>query len=142
MYCSMIDRRAPPQEMAKQDGHALRQNRLCGNLKKKPLWQPVHHCERGIKEDRDQFSAHPGPHLGKEADGLDRLDREAANHGRLPHRQDVARSPRSGREVPLTRRGRRHPPTRSPVARIRARTAAKATEPGRRELPPPISPRS
>lgn len=104
---------------------ALSQICLCGNRNKKPLSQPVHRCGCGIKEDRDLFSAYLGLHVRKEADGLDRLDLEAANHGWLLHRQDVDGLPRSGRAVPLNRRGRRHPPSRRSVARIKARRAAK-----------------
>ena len=103
---------------------ALSQTCLCGNRKKKPLSQRVHRCGCGIKEDRDLFSAYLGLHVYKGADGLDRLDLEAANHGWL-HRQDVDGLPRSGRAVPINRRGRRHPPSRRSVARIKARRAAK-----------------
>jgi putative transposase len=102
---------------------ALSQTCLCGNRKKKPLAQRVHRCECGIKEDRDLFSAYLGLHVHKVADGLDRLNLEAANLGWL-HRQDV-----DGRRGPATavsnRRGRRHPPSRRSVARIKARRAAK-----------------
>jgi putative transposase len=104
---------------------ALSQTCLCGNRKKKPLSQRVHRCGCGIKEDRDLFSAYLGLHVRKEADGLDRLDLEAANHGWLLHRQDVDGLPRSGRVLPLNRRVRRHPPSRRSVARIKARRAAK-----------------
>ena len=104
---------------------ALSQTCLCGNRKKKPLSQRVHRCGCGIKEDRDLFSAYLGLHVRKGADGLDRLDLEAANHGWLLHRQDVDGSPRSSRTAPINRRGRRHPPSRRSVARIKARRAAK-----------------
>jgi hypothetical protein len=104
---------------------ALSQTCLCGNRKKKPLSQRVHRCECGIKEHRDLFSAYLGLHVRREADGLDRLDLEAANHGWLLHRQDVDGLPRSSRAVPINRRGRRHPPSRRSVARIKARRAAK-----------------
>jgi putative transposase len=104
---------------------ALSQTCLCGSRRKKPLSQRVHRCGCGIKEDRDLFSAYLGLHVHKEADGLDRLDLEAANHGWLFHRQDVDGLPRSGRAVPLNRRGRRHPPQRRSVARIKARRGAK-----------------
>ena len=103
---------------------ALSQTCLCGNRKKKPLSQRVHRCECGIKEDRDLFSAYLGLHVHKGADGLDRLDLEAANQGWLLHRHDV-----DGRRGPAAavsnRRGRRHPPSRRSVARIKARRAAK-----------------
>ena len=102
---------------------ALSQTCLCGNRKKKLLSQRVHRCECGIKEDRDLFSAYLGLHVGRCDDGLDRLDLEAANHGWLC-RQDV-----DGRRGPAAavsnRRGRRHPPSRRSVARIKARRAAK-----------------
>jgi hypothetical protein len=103
---------------------ALSQTCLCGNRKKKPLSQRVHRCGCGIKEDRDLFSAYLGLHVHRQADGLDRLDLDAANHGWLLHRQDV-----DGRRGPAAavsnRRGRRHPPSRRSVARIKARRAMK-----------------
>jgi hypothetical protein len=103
---------------------ALSQTCLCGNRKKKPLSQRVHRRECGIKEDRDLFSAYLGLHVHRQADGLDRLDLEAANHGWLLRRQDV-----DGRRGPVVassnRRGRRHPPSRRSVARIKARRALK-----------------
>ena len=103
---------------------ALSQTCLCGNRKKKPLSQRVHRCGCGIKEDRDLFSAYLGLHVHRQADGLDRLDLDAANHGWLLHRQDV-----DGRRGPApavsNRRGRRHPPSRRSVARIKARRAVK-----------------
>jgi putative transposase len=104
---------------------ALSQTCLCGNRKKKPLSQRVHRCGCGINEDRDLFSAYLGLHVRTQADGLDRLDLEAANHGWLLHRQDVDGSPRSSRTASINRRGRRHPPSRRSVARIKARRAAK-----------------
>jgi putative transposase len=107
---------------------ALSQTCLCGKREKKPLSQRVHRCGCGIKEDRDLFSAFLGLHVRSDADGLDRLDLEAANHGWLLHRQDVDGLPRSGRAVPLNRRGRRHPPSRRSVARIKARRKARAAK--------------
>ena len=104
---------------------ALSQTCLCGKREKKPLSQRVHRCGCGIKEDRDLFSAYLGLHVHRAADGLDRLDLEAANHGWLLHRHDVDGSPRSGRTASLKRRGRRHPPSRRSVARIKARRPAK-----------------
>ncbi len=101
---------------------ALSQTCLCGNRKKKPLSQRVHRCECGITDDRDLFSAYLGLHVYRDADGLDRLDLEAANDGWL-HRHDVDGSPRSNRAV-SNRRGRRHPPSRRSVARIKARRKA------------------
>ncbi len=101
----------------------LSQTCLCGNREKKPLSQRVHRCGCGISDDRDLFSAYLGLHVYRGTDGLDRLDLEAANHGWL-HRQDVDGLPRSGR-APINRRGRRHPPSRRSVARIKARRAAK-----------------
>ena len=102
---------------------ALSQTCLCGDRRKKPLSQRVHRCECGIREHRDLFSAYLGLHVRREADGSDRLDLQAANHGWL-HRQDI-----DGRRDPAAasskRRGRRHPPTRRSVARINARRAAK-----------------
>jgi len=102
---------------------ALSQTCLCGNRKKKPLSQRVHRCGCGTTEHRDLFSAYLGLHVHTGADGLDRLDLEAANHGWL-HRHDVDGLPRSGRSAVLNRRGRRHPPSRRSVARIKARRAA------------------
>jgi len=102
---------------------ALSQTCLCGKRKKKPLSQRVHRCECGITEDRDLMSAYLGLHVHRQADGVDRLDLEAANHGWL-HRHDVDGTPRSGRIAVLKRRGRRHPPSRRSVARIKARRAA------------------
>jgi hypothetical protein len=104
---------------------ALSQTCLCGKRKNKPLSQRVHRCGCGIKEDRDLFSAYLELHVRTQADGSDRLDLEAASRGWLLHRQDVDGSPRSGRSVPINRRGRRHPPSRRSVARIKARRAAK-----------------
>jgi putative transposase len=103
---------------------ALSQTCLCGNRQKKPLSQRVHRCGCGIKEHRDLFSAYLGLHVHRAADGLDRLDLEAANHGWL-HRQDVDGSPRSSSRASSNRQGRRHPPSRRSVARIKARRAAK-----------------
>jgi putative transposase len=102
---------------------ALSQTCLCGDRKKKPLKQRAHRCECGIKEDRDLFSAYLGLHVHKEADGLDQLDLEAANFGWL-HRQDIdgCRGPAAASS---NRRGRRHPPSRRSVARIKARCKAK-----------------
>jgi putative transposase len=104
---------------------ALSQTCLCGNRKKKPLSQRVHRCGYGITEDRDLFSAYLGLHVHPGAQGFDRLDLQAANHGWL-HRHDV-----DGRRGPApavpNRPGRRHPPSRRSVARIKARRHAKAT---------------
>jgi hypothetical protein len=104
---------------------ALSQTCLCGAKKKKPLSQRVRRCGCGIREDRDLFSAYLGLHVRTEADGVDRLDLQAARQGWL-HRQDVDESPKSSRS-PLARkrRGRRHPPSRRSVARIKARRKAK-----------------
>jgi hypothetical protein len=81
-------------------------------------------CGCGIREHRDLFSAYLGLHVRRGADGLDRLDLEAANTGWL-HRQDI-----DGCRGPATassnRRGRRHPPTRRSVARINVRRKARA----------------
>ncbi|KAA8939235.1 MAG: transposase, partial [Mycobacterium sp.] len=104
---------------------ALSQTCLCGNRKKKPLNQRVHRCGCGITEDRDLFSAFLGLHVHRGADGSDRLDLEAANHGWLLHRHDV--DGRRGPAVAVSKqRGRRHPPSRRSVARIKARRKAKA----------------
>ncbi|MGV0743044.1 transposase [Mycolicibacterium sp. XJ870] len=103
---------------------ALSQTCLCGNREKKPLSQRIHRCECGIKEDRDLFSAYLGLHVRPQVDGSDRLDLEAANHGWL-HHQDVDGSPKSSRTTRIKRRGRRHPPSRRSVARIKARREAK-----------------
>jgi putative transposase len=103
---------------------ALSQTCLCGNRKKKPLSQRVHRCECGIREHRDLFSAYLGLHVRAGADGVDRLDLEAADTGWL-RRQDIDGLPRPGRRASLNRRGRRHPPTRRSVARIKARRATK-----------------
>jgi putative transposase len=93
---------------------ALSQTCLCGNRKKKPLSQRVHRCGCGITEDRDLFSAYLGLHVHPGAQGFDRLDLQAANHGWL-HRHDV-----DGRRGPAAavsnRRGRRYPPSRRSVA--------------------------
>jgi putative transposase len=105
---------------------ALSQTCLCGTKKKKPLSQRVHRCECGIiTEDRDLFSAYLGLHVQTAVDGSDRLDLQAANTGWL-HRQDVDESPKSSRcALARKRRGRRHPPSRRSVARIKARRKAK-----------------
>ena len=103
---------------------ALSQTCLCGKREKKPLSQRVHRCECGIEEDRDLFSAYLGLHVHSATDGSDRLDLQAANQGWL-HHQDVDGSPKSSRTTPIKRQGRRHPPSRRSVARIKARRAAK-----------------
>jgi len=77
---------------------ALSQTCLCGAKKKKPLSQRVHRCGCGIREDRDLFSAYLGLHVRTEADGVDRLDLQAARQGWL-HRQDVDESPKSSRSA-------------------------------------------
>jgi putative transposase len=103
---------------------ALSQTCLCGNREKKPLSQRVHRCECGITEDRDLFSAYLGLHVRTAVDGVDRLDLQPANQGWL-HRQDVDKSPKSSRSaLARKRRGRRHPPSRRSVARIKARRKA------------------
>jgi putative transposase len=103
---------------------ALSQTCLCGNREKKPLSQRVHRCGCGITEDRDLFSAYLGLHVRAGVDGSDRLDLQAANQGWL-HHQDVDGSPKSSPRATSKRRGRRHPPSRRSVARIKARRAAK-----------------
>jgi len=103
---------------------ALSQTCLCGDRKKKPLSQRVHRCGCGIKEHRDLFSAYLGLHVRTDADGSDRLDLEAANHGWL-HRQDIDGC-RGPAPASSNRRGRRHPPTRRSVARINARRNIRA----------------
>jgi transposase len=105
---------------------ALSQTCSCGNREKKHLSQRVHRCGCGIREDRDVFSAYLGLHVRTGADGSDRLDLEAANHGWL-HRHDVDGSPRTSRTAVPKRRGRRHSSSRRSVARIKARRAARAT---------------
>jgi putative transposase len=104
---------------------ALSQTCLCGNRKKKPLSQRVHRCGCGITEDRDLFSAYLGLHVRTGVDGVDRLDLPSAQQG-WGHRQDVDESPKSSRSASARkRRGRRHPPSRRSVARIKARRKAK-----------------
>ena len=102
---------------------ALSQICLCGNRKKKSLNQRVHRCECGIEEHRDIFSAYLALHVHQAEDGSDRLDLHAARPG-LVHRQDVDGSPRTSR-TPSKRQGRRHPPSRRSLARIKARRAAR-----------------
>jgi hypothetical protein len=103
---------------------ALSQTCLCGNRKKKPLSQRVHRCGCGIREDRDLFSAYLGLHVRTQVDGVDRLDLRSARQGWL-HRQDVDELPKSSRSaLARKRRGRRHPPSRRSVARIKARRKA------------------
>ncbi len=104
---------------------ALSQTCLCGNRKKKPLSQRVHRCACGIKEDRDLFSAYLGLHVRTQADGVDRLDLQPAREGWL-HHHDVGEPPKSSQSASAPkRRGRRHPPSRRSVARIKARRKAK-----------------
>ncbi|WP_307857249.1 zinc ribbon domain-containing protein [Mycobacterium sp. SM1] len=104
---------------------ALSQTCLCGNRQKKPLSQRVHRCECGITEDRDLLSAYLGRHVRTQADDLHRLDLQAANTGWW-HRQDVDEPPRPSRSAQARkRRGRRQPPSRRSVARIKARRQAK-----------------
>jgi len=104
---------------------ALSQTCLCGQKKKKPLSQRVHRCECGITEDRDLFSAFLGQ-FASETEGSDQLDLQAARQGWL-RRQDIDGSPKSSRSASAhKRRGRRHPPSRRSVARIKARRKAKA----------------
>jgi hypothetical protein len=105
---------------------ALSQTCLCGSRKKKPLSQRVHRCGCGMKEHRDLFSAYLGLHVHRNTDGLDRLDLKAANTGWL-HRQDIDGC-RGSVEASPNRRGRRNPPTRRSVARIKARRKAKAAK--------------
>jgi putative transposase len=103
---------------------ALSQTCLCGNREKKPLSQRVHRCGCGITEDRDLFSAYLGLHVRSQVDGVDRLDLQPAREGWL-RRQDVDESPKSSRSaLARKRRGRRHPPSRRSVARIKARRKA------------------
>jgi putative transposase len=103
---------------------ALSQTCLCGNREKKPLSQRVHRCGCGITEDRDLFSACLGLHVRTRVDGVDRLDLQPAREGWL-RRQDVDESPKSSRSaLARKRRGRRHPPSRRSVARIKARRKA------------------
>jgi putative transposase len=120
---------------------ALSQTCLCGNRRKKPLSQRVHRCECGIKEDRDLFSAYLGLHVHQGADGSDRLDLEAANHGWLLHRHDVDGC-RGPAVVSIKRRGRRHPPSRRQwrVSKPGAKPKPQCDRAARRELPPPTSP--
>ena len=104
---------------------ALSQTCLCGTKKKKPLSQRVHRCGCGITEDRDLFSAYLGLHVRTGAEGVDRLDLQTAGTGWL-HRQDVDGLPKSSRSaIAHKRQGRRHPPSRRSVARIKARRKAK-----------------
>jgi hypothetical protein len=104
---------------------ALSQTCLCGNRGKKPLSQRVHRCGCGIREDRDLFSAYLGLHVRTEVDGVDRLDLPSARQG-WGHHHDVDESPKSSRgALARKRRGRRHPPSRRSVARIKARRKAK-----------------
>ena len=104
---------------------ALSQTCLCGTKRKKLLSQRVHRCECGIREDRDLFSAYLGLHVRTQVDGVDRLDLPSAREG-WRHRQDVDESPKSSRSaLARKRRGRRHPPSRRSVARIKARRKAK-----------------
>lgn len=104
---------------------ALSQTCLCGTKKKKPLSQRVHRCGCGITQDRDLFSAYLGLHVHIGVDGVDRLDLQAANTGWL-HHHDVDEPPKSSRSAQARkRRGRRHPPSRRSVARIKARRKAK-----------------
>jgi len=104
---------------------ALSQTCLCGNRKKKPLSQRTHRCECGVTEDRDLFSAYLGLYVRTQVDGVDRLDLPSAQQG-WGHRQDVDELPKSSRSASACkRRGRRHPPSRRSVARIKARRKAK-----------------
>ncbi|MCV7399453.1 transposase [Mycobacterium fragae] len=104
---------------------ALSQTCLCGMKKNKPLSQRVHRCACGIREDRDLFSAYLGLHVRTGVDGVDRLDLPSARKG-WRHCQDVDESPKSSRSASARkRRGRRHPPSRRSVARIKARRKAK-----------------
>jgi hypothetical protein len=105
---------------------ALSQTCLCGTRKKKSLSQRIHRCECGIQEDRDLFSAYLGLHVRTQVDdGVDRLDLPSARQGWGRH-HDVDESPKSSRRaLARKRRGRRHPPSRRSVARIKARRKAK-----------------
>jgi hypothetical protein len=104
---------------------ALSQTCLCGNRKKKPLSQRVHRCGCGIEGHRDIFSAYLALHVRAAGDSSDRLDLQAARQGWL-RRQDVDEPPKSSRSaLARKRRGRRHPPSRRSVARIKARRQAK-----------------
>lgn len=104
---------------------ALSQTCLCGNRRKKPLSQRIHRCDNGVREERDLFSAYLGLHVRTVADGVDRLDLQAANTGWL-HDHDVDESPKSRPSAQARkRRGRARPPSRRSVARINARRKAK-----------------
>ena len=98
---------------------ACSQTCLCGEKKKKPLSQRTHRCDCGVIEDRDLFSAYLGLFVSV-VEGSDRLDVQAALQGWLC-RQDIDVSPTSSRDTTSKRRGRRHPPSRRSVARIKAR---------------------
>jgi hypothetical protein len=112
---------------------ALSQTCLCGKKVKKPLSQRGHRCECGIKVDQDLFSAYLGLHVQADDDGSDRLDLQAANEGWL-HRQDVGvrRNPAAHKSK---WRGRRRPPSRRSVARIKARRALKRQSRSARTFP-------
>lgn len=104
---------------------ALSQTCLCGTKKKKPLSQRTHRCACGVTEDRDLFSAYLGLHVRPQVDRVARLDLPSAREG-WGRRQDVDESPKSSRSAPACkRRGRRRPPSRRSVARIKARRKAK-----------------
>ncbi len=138
LLVEVVRRKAESAGSAKLDEYspyttALSQTCLCGKKEKKPLSQRVHRCECGITEDRDLFSAYLGLHVQVGQDGSDRLGLQAANHGWL-HRQDVGvrRNPAAQKSK---RRGRRHPPSRRSVARIKARRALKRQSRSARTFP-------
>jgi hypothetical protein len=74
-------------------------------------------------------------HVHEDEDGCDRLDLQAANYGWLP-RQDVGvrRNPVK-KQQPCKRRGRRRPPSRRSVVRIKAHKALKRQSRSARTFP-------
>ena len=89
------------------------------------------------REHRDLFSAYLGLHVRTGADGLDRLDLEAANHGWL-HRQDIdgcrgpAAAPSTGEAADTRPRGGQWRASRPGV-----KPKPRCDRAGRHEIPPP-----
>jgi hypothetical protein len=105
-------------------GEFIRRSRV---VKADPAWDAARRLPRRTKKERAaRRAAFDAVAVAQAADGLDRLDLEAANHGWLLHRHDVDGLPRTSRTALSKRRGRRHPSSRRSVARIKARRKAKA----------------
>jgi hypothetical protein len=116
---------------------ALSQSCLCGNRKKNPFSQRVHHCERGMKEHRDLLSAYLGLHVHRNTDGLDRLDLKAVNVAGFTVRTSTGAEVQShhhptGEAADIRQRG-----GQLRASERRAKPRPRSDRAGRHKLPPP-----